>query len=421
MPIHFHTKLQASALSYTLAICLLIGTLLSGMVLLFGMGKQAGNQLWFQEIARDNMESGIQLALHQTSAAKAQFSLFDSPLDSAYTQRESWGLYGLVHATGIHGPAREQGIYLYGSRPEAHFKTTLFLSDLSKSLHVAGETRLEGELLLPQAGLRRGMVGNQGYVLPELHQGKVSKSTNARCQMDYSQAGEIATLMVELAQGFVPPTSQRGTTFDSIHSPWSQPATVLSSTTPLTLSDCSLSGKVIVISPEIWVTQSARLDQVILVGQSIFIEDEFEGRVQAFATDTLETGLNCRFSYPSVLLTSHPEGDSRLVLGGGSELEGMVIHDANFIGDRPLKKGYTLLDTATTVFGNVYVPFHLDLKGTVRGHTATYNFQLKTPGSVYENYLLDAHLTREGLSDDYAMGLVQPGAAPPIIIEALTP
>lgn len=416
-----HTHVQGSALSYTLAICLLIGTLLSGMVLLFGMGKEAGNHLWFKEIARDNMESGIQLALHTDLQDQQGFQLFDSPLDSAYVKRETWGLYGLAHAEGTHGPAREKGIFLYGAAPENQFTSALFLFDLSKALHVAGNTRLEGDLVLPQAGIRRGMVGNQGFTLSSLHQGSVSKSTNARCKMDYSQVNYIREYLRQLSMDFLPQASDEMGRQDSMHGNWGKAPTILSSTSPLTLSDLSLSGKIMVIAPEIWVTKSAQLDQVILLGRSIFIEDEFEGRIQAFATDTIETGLNCKFNYPSVLLVSHPEGNSRLVLGGGSELEGMLIHDAAFIGDRPLKKGYTLVDTATSIYGNVYVPFNLDLKGKVCGNTTTYGFQLKTPGSVYENYLLNAHLTRQGLSDNYAMGLVQPGFPDPIIVEELQP
>ncbi len=118
-----------------------------------------------------------------------------------------------------------------------------------------------------------------------------------------------------------------------------------------------------------------------------------------------------------MLLVSNPEHQPLLHLGSGSHLEGMLINDPSFLGE-PLKSGgYTLIDSNCTIYGTVHAPFNLDLRGAVHGHVSTYKFLHRSPGSTYDNHLMDARITPQGLSPEYAMGLIQKGFPSAQLIE----
>lgn len=401
---------------------LLISILLSSMVFLFAYNKSSQDAAYFRELAQDNLESGLALFFYGGEDLPEDFarSLYGSDIDSVSVRSEEWGLFGIAHARGVHGPARAGRSFLFGAEAAGPFSETLFLSDNNRPLSVSGNTRIEGKVRIPQAGIRRAIVGRENYKGEKTLYGEMEKSTGQSCRVSYAASQDAAHILQGISKGMLPP-GRDASGLKEMRGAWTEPTVAFASGSAVDLYEVDLRGHILLAAPEIRVHPSAKLDHVLLFASRITFLDGFEGRVQAFATDSLVTGTDCHLHYPSVLLLAHPEGKGLLHLRPGTILEGMAINDPAFIGQPAVKAGGTRIDSAATVYGNVYAIFNLDLQGEVIGHTFTHNFRLQTPGSVYENHLLHARLGRTGLSETYAMGLVQERPGPYAAIESLSP
>jgi cytoskeletal protein CcmA (bactofilin family) len=409
-------KLRASAITYSLVVTLLVSMLLASLVLLHAYTRVATDTSYFQEIARDNLESGRNLVLFGKGSRFGEWRepLFDSGLDSFAVNCRPWGLFGVMVAEGMHGPWKESETVLFGMRPEEEFKASLFLKDRNRPLTLAGDTKLKGPLYIPESGIRRGYVGRDGYVGTDLYTGEKFSSAGKEITADYDNLMETREWLKATWE------SRWGESdlADSMVASWSGNPLEIRSGRPVVLAQ-RIQGQVIVMAPEIVVSSEAQIEGALLFARYIKIETGFRGNLQAFATDTLEVEEEVHLSYPSILLVANPDGQGNLVLGKNSTLEGMMVNDNAFLGGKEDAGSYTLIAAGAEVTGTVYVPHNLDVQGSIVGHTITGNFILRTPSSVYENHLYNARIGQEGLHPRYGMGLLVADPAEFIILKYL--
>lgn len=401
----FRTRLKAGSLVYSLMVCLLVSLVLGGMVLLFGVGRVERDMAYFRELAEDNARSGMLLALYGDEdlfGTRAE-SLWGSEVDSFYSAVIPWGVYGVLNVEGVHGRARARQSALFGSVPKGVFEGTLYLKDRGRALALSGRTLLRGTCWLPEAGVERGFVGKTAFQGESLHIGEKRWSKNQVVELDDECVLSAKTqLQWHFVQGFKSGEGLRAGM--DLNRAWYEETEWIYSSTELIVAHCRLSGNVILAAPTVWLDSSSQVNHVQVYAHQVYVGEGFKGRVQIFATDSIYLKEGSHLEYPSALVLSHPENHSYLQMDTLAVVEGMVIHDGAFIGETAIKGGYSLISPGAEVYGCLYVPYNLDLKGGVHGTVVTENFLLRTPSAVYENYLLDAVLTREGLSETFAMG-----------------
>lgn len=395
---------------YTVAICMLIAMLLSGMLLLYSYAKLDNDRIYFQELARDNMESGKNLILYAKQADFGHYAaaLWDSPIDSYYVDTQPWGLYGLLIAEGVHGPARTRQALLYGERPQGIYAASLYLEDRSRALNLSGETKIQGKIYLPEAGLKRGFVGRTGFRGTHLSNGPKALSKGLPSKPDFDRCKDARNTLRNLAAHKILGNwaIQVG---DSVQGDWEEKTILIQSGNPIEILDAQLSGNIKIIAPFVFIGQRSQIQDIQIYANSVHIEDGFNGRLQVFTTDSIYVGRNCTLGYPSALVLASENPLSEIYLDEDSKLEGLVLSDANFIHDNVRSEGLVTISKNTEVIGNVCVAENLDLKGIVTGNIVTGKFRLRTESSIYDNYLLDATIQHQGLSTNYAMPLLQKG------------
>jgi hypothetical protein len=109
--------------------------------------------------------------------------------------------------------------------------------------------------------------------------------------------------------------------------------------------------------------------------------------------------------YPSILAviprsnTLVNEKEAQITIGEKTLLTGDIICfiENNTIDLEP----YVSIEKNVTVFGNVYVPGKLDLKGKIHGSTYCNRVYLKTTSGIYENHLLNAEFDASKLPKHY--------------------
>ncbi|HEX2899491.1 MAG TPA: hypothetical protein VHS96_07205, partial [Bacteroidia bacterium] len=275
------------------------------MIILSGYTKIQNDSIYFQELAQDNLESGKNLVLYGDAEPFGQFSnnLYASPIDSYHVKSEVWGMYGLMHVTGVHGPAHARQSFLFGARPEGLFTTSLFLEDRNRPLIIAGATILQGKLLLPEAGLKSGFIGRQGFTGPKLHDGPIANSTDTPFDLHYPDLTQITTILDQLRNGNVQPTTNNAPQATN-NSPlaWNAPPTVLADASEIILDQTTHTGKIILIAPKVTLRKEAHISDIIIVANAVHIDSGFNGRLQIFANDSIIVEPNCRLNYPSALV-----------------------------------------------------------------------------------------------------------------------
>jgi len=190
---------------------------------------------------------------------------------------------------------------------------------------------------------------------------------------------------------------------DSIINSFQNKTLVIYSPRSIVLSNQVIEGNIIVKSDKkIMVKSSTTIFNAILYAKGIVLENNFEGTVQVFASDSIIIEDNCHLHYPSVIALlgkSNTEITRKIMISENVEIKGAVfLYNKNF--DRK-HQALISIGKKSKITGQVYSSELLELKGEVYGGVFCKKFILKTPSSVYENHLMDAVINREELSEHF--------------------
>ncbi|MEM7373245.1 MAG: hypothetical protein AAF587_31765 [Bacteroidota bacterium] len=401
--------LQGSSLLYTLLIALITSTLLSCYLLVNYYQQVRMDRLYWEEIARDNLQSGVEIWLSESPPKWGEsiaFPLFESPIDSFIGQSEAWGLFGILHGTGTHSRSRVSRSCLIGEMIPSHRQESLYLVDRRQPLVLVGKTRLAGTLALPPSGIKSGFIGRRGFENRQLYQGRITHSKRDMPELNIENKDHIAHYLHEIS--IVPPAEQAfALEGENVSRLWHEQVYEIISPGSVQIRQSSIQGKCRIISAHtITVGADAQLDQVTLFARHILFEAGFQGRVQAFALESIEVEQGTKLSYPSTLMVSKQDLPGKLILHPSSTVEGAVIFDLKTFDAKTDRNDYVQLGQTSLVKGLIVADHGLEIQGEVRGQVLTGSFVLRTAGGIYRNHLIDASIDLSQLSHTYSAPLV---------------
>jgi hypothetical protein len=401
--------LRAGALIYAIFISFLIG--LSGFAIVFiAFASRAQNEKAFESnrLIR-NARSGIELLM--TSQAlilpdvPKTIDLFGNNTDSVYLEKKSWGLFDIAISKAFSKNAREEKIVLIGSATNQKDSMALYLTDMDKRLSLSGETILKGNCYLPKAGIERAFIEGKNFHGSQFVDGKILKSEKSLPKISKSLLERIQNI----SEGkWLKSDSLRDISFllakDSLQRSFFEPTLLYTSSAPVVLDHKFLRGNMAIVSSvSITVKASSKLTDVLLYAPKIILEEDFTGSLQAFASDSLVAGKNCRLIYPSVLSVCRNKKSKdviRMVLNEEATCLGVLFAWQD--GTDAKKQVDISVAKKAIVYGQVFSCGTIDLKGSVYGSVFTNKFVLRTPSAVYENHLLDATIDVSKLPVEYA-------------------
>lgn len=399
---HRKHKLKGGALIYVVLLSMLISSLLSALLLINHYQGILTDKNYFYTLAKDNLDSGLQLFFASNVSAKSfETQLFDSKIDSFSLQRETWGLFHLLHTQAQHGSVNIQKSCLVGERiPKSH-QFSLYLTDKRQPLILTGDTHLKGKIFVPSSGIRSGNIGRISYQRPQLFEGisATSSSQSKRLLLPHKQ--ELIRLLSQLSA-----QSASGETYllqeAYLQQAWNKNTYNFESPHSLILENCEIQDKVLVYSPgNIKVKANSKLSDCILVAKTIEIEAGFRGSLQAFATENIRVGTEAVLSYPSVLMLAKHAESAQLLLSENSDVQGAVIFESDLFRQSIHREDYVSIRPGAKVYGSLFAQHNLDLQGEVYGQVITDGFLLRTPAASYRNHLLNAVIDFGGLSHRY--------------------
>jgi hypothetical protein len=399
--------LKGSALFIVIIISFVIGILCTSLVFISYFQRfQVQTDLRIKRLDA-NSSSGINLLLSSLDMVgygeENTLDLFGEERDSVYLKRISWGIFDIGIAKAFSNQQSNTKIAQYGYKPTKYAKSAIYLTDQNRPLSLAGNTLIKGDCYLPLAGIRKGYIEGQSYSRDELVFGEKLPSGSTLPAMNPQI---IDRLKAYLSRGkkILPQEGDVNVDLDldTLNRSFLENSLMITSNGGITLENKIYSGQVIIHSSKsVTIKASAVLDNILIFAPYIFFEDEFKGKVQAYASDSLIVGKKCSFNYPSVLglLKLDQPGKQPFIHIGEETLFKGIVFTYSELDD--LEQTLVKLEKETELEGQVIVNGFVEIYGQVFGNVSCNRFRLKTLISSFDNHLFNTTIDYTKLSPHF--------------------
>lgn len=340
----------------------------------------------------DNLSSGTALMLSRDNSFREKeqaMDLYGESTDSVLLKEEGWGLFELATIQSFTLGDTIKKAFLIGE--SSSDPSAIYLSDEDRPISVGGDTRIIGDAELPKSGISQAYVEGKPYKGAHLVEGKIRDSQRTLPEIKKSKIADIESYFkasdLDLSSTLLP-----------LNNSFFNPVRKFYFRDAQTVSNVQLTGKVIIQSDTmITIKKDAILKDIIVAAPVIVVEEGFKGSCQLFASDSVVTGKDCIFTYPSVMGVIRSEKSSvqpKVSLGKGSKFTGILfayeetrneLRTSINLGKDCLVKG--------EIFAVGYVNMNSPVK--VEGKVSCSRFVMQTPVTLYVNYLIDIIINRK--------------------------
>jgi hypothetical protein len=392
-------KLKAGVLVVTVVISLVLSVICCLLILLFHFERREQQIDDIKSRLDYNLISATNLLLSDTLGDKDAIDtldLFGESKDSVIIEQKSWGFFELGGVRSYSMGFKKKRFFFIGNEFPDSLNSCVYLADHNKSISLVGGVKLKGDAYLSKAGINRGYIGNQTYNSDTFVRGNIKISA---LELPALKSQVLSFLADTRQKNFDEYQTLKFPTADRIHQNFEDSFLVLKRTGPVTLSNCKLSGQILVISDStIIIEPSANLENIIVIARSIIINERFHGKGQFFATDSLILEKNVTLDFPSLICIQKSRGynlQNQMMIRNNCKISGfiMAICDKN-----DYFKTLCQIESNCVIKGLIYNQGYLQLKSDIEGIVATDYFIYRTPSVVYENYLKDVSIDRPSLS-----------------------
>ena len=398
---------KAGSLFFVIVISLIIGVLSSSLLLLSYYQRIRTSQNDLTRRLALNTESGKVLLLNwqktHLGPLDTTVDLYENGRDSVKIQQYNWGLFTVGIIKAYKGQLVNKKAFLYGPELEHNNLMALYLSDFDSPLSISGSTSIRGNASLPPAGIRKGYIEGIKYNQDTLVYGLVSQSSKNLPSINEEYLKPYFSILSSSDSennNILKPVTSVQPLKDSIS--FFDPTRWIRSNEAINLAHMRLEGNICIFSSKkIVVDSTTRLKDIILISPVILIKEHFSGSIQAFASDSLTTESHCVFPYPSSLVLLKPLADDKqpfLRVGANNRLTGVILSKCK---KSDINLTQIIIEASCHIQGIVYCNGYLQLVGTVSGEVLTDHFTYKTSASLYDNYLVDAHISKVELNSHF--------------------
>ena len=396
--------LKGGALVYAIVLSLIVAIISSSLIVFSYIHSYTSASYMLIEKARLNSQSGFTLLLSGNEyllSKKQIIDLYDTQNDSVELVHQFWGAYEIISSTGFAKDTRINKTAIVGNNANNDTSLALYLANRNTPLAVCGKTSITGDCYLPEGNIKRTYIEGQNFIGNNIVTGKIHTAEKTVPELDKNLALSISNNFPYKNKAEDSLVSVNNTNFpDSANNSFANKTLYLYAKEKIRLSDKLYEGNICIFSEKrIVVSASCSLNDVILIAPIIEIEKDFEGSLQAFASDTLLIGKKVLLHYPSVLgmvnTKSIENKNMYLFIDEEASITGSVfLYDSHPNNQKQLK---IIVGNKSQITGELYSNGIIDLKGNVYGSVVCTKFVLKTPSSVYDNQLLNVTINRTKL------------------------
>ncbi|TPV35991.1 hypothetical protein FJ651_03475 [Paucihalobacter ruber] len=395
---------KAGALQLVTYIVMLIALLLAAFIMVVHTYKKFGvdTQLQIEQIKSSQSTIHQFLEVQDISYDSIKVDNDFPEMGNTTFKRGNWGVFETYYAVSRYHNKSFASMALVGAGNSRYEKTALILKDHHMPLVVVGGTTITGDVILPKRGVKTGHIGGVSYYKEQLIYGEEQVTPRVFPQITNRVRQAIEILgNPNVGQSVIPIDQLENGSYSFL-----KPMVYYQTDEALVLENLSILGHVIIQSnTEITVTQTAQLNDIILIAPVINIADHVSGNFQAIATKAIQVGKEVLLMYPSALVLRseasirNADDLGHITIGEEADVKGVIL----VLGTQ-LPKNYqpqlTILPIAS-VTGMVYCEQNMELRGTVKGLVIADQFIIKEAGAVYMNHLFNAVVDRPALADEF--------------------
>lgn len=398
-------KLKASALISSIYVCLILAVISSVLLYIFHF-----EHLLFQKYEENytlisEHESAITYFLSKGYNEEKQIeeSIVDSRYHSECTWRK-WGVFNLMEIKSYAGNDTINKVFLVGLSGKNDKSSVLYLSDNDRLLRLGNDSRVTGELKIPN-----GRINTTNYKGQSFQRGVVMVSERKLPEIEVNQ--DI------IFEGFN--NAEFGQLTPAGVSNSFQDKPLIIKVGGGVLSGMSLLGNIILESDEnLIIGADMRLEDVILKAPKVVFKSGFHGNCQVFATELIKAEDSSFLEYPTVFLGFSDRDSLKIEINDYSKLDGAIViqsenRSKNF-------KDHIVLGKKAQINGTIYCQGNLNLKGNIYGHVYAERLfdQNEKTLAVEINVLEDCNLNNLDFPD-YFFRLIKQKESEYVIIKQL--
>jgi len=384
-------KLNASSLLQAVFVCLLIGALCFGMLLMSSYNSLFQKRTLQNTQLQLTNDAAIQLMLTDIPKLKDEAVKTSIFSDHIYTDVSvsDWGFYKVLCTKTYHKSDTIQKNILVGEITKP--TTALYVSNYDKILNVAGNVTITGNIFIPKGILeKKNIQGEKTNVriqgIQKTSEDRLPRLRNITTKTIYKTGSVSPIEAIEKTQTYV-------RTFD-------KDTQVFRVNDLSFLAGKTVKGNIIFQSEGILRLQrNMKLEDVIIKATKVVVEEGFSGNVQIIASTAVLIEDNVQLKYPSSIVIQQPKGEAKITIGKESTLIGGII--LNNAHHKTALKSTVLIDEKATVVGTVYCYGALELKGNVYGSVYADRLNTNTNETSYANLLMDATIDISKLPENF--------------------
>lgn len=391
-------KLPAGSLLLAIFLSFIIALFLGLVLLRLSYFSSISARIHSKENCQDYFTSAIAATLADPNVSTHQYQgdLLGDFSGNAQINIINWGIFPIASVTANVGRDTLSRSFMMGRMPDSILNACIYLEEHNKPLLISGNTLLNGDVYLPKNGISPTYLDKTGYTREKLFNGQ--KYTSTLMLRDILNR-EILRELTSLSTG----KHTSSLTGNNIHQSFADSLLSINVLNNISSGD-NYSGHIIIRSDSmLTVPMGCTLNNVILIAPYIKFEKGFKGKLQAIATDSIVTGEDCIFDYPSAFIllknTRIFNNVAVIRLGKGAKITGCILGYCDNAKDE--MKIYTELCHDSKVTGVVFNDGFLELNGQVTGTVLAGSTLLKNGASIYDNQLHNVTIDRIALSSHY--------------------
>lgn len=383
-------NLNGGALYIAIMVGVIVSVLMAMFVLLSQFNLKQVTQLTQNAQLHVNLKSALELAkskyfLENWNNVWVKNQIND---DSLKVNHKFWGAYTLLSIQTKNRHRSLSFVGLYGA--QMSLDTGLVVSENNRPVGLSGSIALKANCYLSSKGVKPAFI--EGYSFMGMAQNA------AFLKHSPAHIPEIARNFTEGVKLQADnPISNNDTLLSIIPTYFERSfakSTVVIEAGGI-LSKVRLKNNIKIISKdEIQVDSTCHLENVLILAKKVRFKEGFKGIVHVIATDSIITGKNGSFNYPSSFVLFSEQSSTNFIksiqLGENNVFYGGLIAMSEIM-DGP-QNVYVKLNSTSEVNGLIYSSGYLHVQGKLNANTFCDRLLLKTPSAVYENHILTCEI-----------------------------
>lgn len=388
---YLNKKVKASALIYVLFLMIFFSIIFVSILFLLYDNSKSIEKLIRTNKLNDSYNSSLELILNdfETINKNKRFTYVLDKIqkDTIDILIKKWGILDIINLQ-ISNEKDSKSISFFLGDEYNNDSTALYLSNKDISLSIAGNSKIIGNVFLPNANYKSVYFEGNPVLGEKPIKGKIF---NSEIDIPFKESF-FETMIYD--------SIINKTIFDSkvilnkefksnnLYNSFFKKTIVYYFTKSAFIKKMNISGNIVIISGDsLIIDNSTVLDNTLLIAPIVKVNNNFKGSLQIIAYKGISIGNNCFFEYPSVLCLASKANhnvNSIIKIGKNNNFSGTIINtNSNALLE---------IEKDNKICADIYFAGQIDLKSNIYGTVYCDYLVIKTIISFYKNYLYNVSI-----------------------------